>query len=187
MRMLRGTASAPVLCTGYRSLRVGAPGASVKRPPHDGSQTATETRMQLTSSAFEHEGVIPERYTCDGADVSPPLTLSDVPTGAVTLVLVMDDPDAPGGVWDHWIAYDIPTDDEIPEAVGTLGTPGRNSWGRTDYGGPCPPGGTHRYFFAVYALDTNLGLGPGADKTQVLAVLSGHVLAEATLMGRFSR
>ncbi len=119
--MLRGAASAPVLCTGYRSLRVGAPSASVERPPHDGSQTATETRMRLTSNAFEHEGVIPERYTCDGADVSPPLTLSDVPTGAVTLVVVMDDPDAPGGVWDHWIAYDIPTDDEIPEAVGTLG------------------------------------------------------------------
>lgn len=160
---------------------------SVERPVHEASQTTTETGMQLTSSAFEHEGVIPERYTCDGADVSPPLTLSDVPSAAVTFVLVMDDPDAPGGVWDHWIAYDIPTDTAIPEAVGSLGTPGKNSWGRTDYGGPCPPSGTHRYFFSVYALDTNLGLGPGVDKAQVLDALTGHVLAEATLMGRYSR
>ena len=99
----------------------------------------------------------------------------------------MDDPDAPGGVWDHWIAYDIPTGTEIPEAVASLGTAGTNSWGRTGYSGPCPPSGTHRYFFAVYALDTNLGLGSGADKAQVLDALSGHVLAEATLMGRYSR
>ncbi len=143
--------------------------------------------MRLTSSAFEHESVIPERYTCDGSDVSPPLTVHDIPPAAVTLLIVMDDPDAPGEVWDHWIAYDIPTDTEIPEAVGSLGTPGRNSWGRTNYGGPCPPSGTHRYFFSVYALDANLGLGPGADKAEVLDALSDHVLAEATLLGRYSR
>ena len=160
---------------------------SVERPVHEASQTTTETGMQLTSSAFDHEGVLPERYTCDGSDVSPPPTLSEVPAAAVTFVLVMDDPDAPAGVWDHWIAYDIPTGTAIPEAVGPLGTPGKNSWGRTDYGGPCPPSGTHRYFFSVYALDTNLGLGPGVDKAQVLDALAGHVLAEATLMGRYSR
>ncbi len=143
--------------------------------------------MRLTSSAFEHEGVIPEHYTCDGLDVSPPLTIDDIPGGAVTLVLVMDDPDAPGGTWDHWIAYDIPTDGEIPEAVASLGTGGNNSWGRTTYGGPCPPSGSHRYVFAVYALDTELGLGPGAPKATVLEALSDHVLAEARLLGHYAR
>ena len=144
--------------------------------------------MRLTSSAFDHEGVIPARYTCDGADVSPALTLAEIPAGAVSLVLIMDDPDAPAGTWDHWIAYDIPsTTSEIPQAVGSLGTAGRNSFGRTGYGGPCPPGGTHRYFFTVYAIDTNLGLAPGASKAQVLEAISGHVLAEATLMGRYGR
>lgn len=143
--------------------------------------------MRLTSGAFDGEGVIPERFTCDGLDVSPPLTLHDVPTAAVTLVLVMDDPDAPGGTWDHWVTYDIPTASEIPEAVASLGTPGRNSWGRTAYGGPCPPSGTHHYVFTVYALDSDLGLGPGADKATVLVALADHVLAKATLMGRYSR
>jgi Raf kinase inhibitor-like YbhB/YbcL family protein len=143
--------------------------------------------MELTSSAFEHQGVIPERYTCDGSDVSPPLTLRDVPSAAVTLVLVMEDPDAPGGVWDHWIAFDIPAETSIPEAVTSLGTPGRNSSGRAEYEGPCPPSGIHRYFISVYALDTRLGLEPGADKAEVLEALSGHVLAEATLMGRYGR
>jgi len=144
--------------------------------------------MRLTSSAFAHEGLIPRRYTCDGADVSPPLELEEIPAAAVSLVLIMDDPDAPAGTWDHWIAYDIPaTTTVIPEGVGSLGTPGRNSWGRTGYGGPCPPSGTHRYFFTVYAPDTDLGLGPGAGKSQLLDALSGHVLAEATLMGRYGR
>ncbi|MFV2064451.1 MAG: YbhB/YbcL family Raf kinase inhibitor-like protein [Chloroflexota bacterium] len=143
--------------------------------------------MRLTSSAFEHEGVIPERYTCDGLDVSPPLTLRDIPGAAVTLVLVMDDPDAPGGTWDHWIAYDIPTDREIPEGVTALGTGGKNSWGRTAYGGPCPPSGTHRYVFSVYALDSELGFGVGAGKAAILDALSGHVLAEARLLGHYGR
>lgn len=145
------------------------------------------TRMKLTSTAFEHEGVIPERYTCDGSDVSPPLTVEKAPEGAVTLALIMDDPDAPAGVWDHWIVYDIPPGTPIPEAVESLGTPGRNSWGRTDYGGPCPPSGTHRYFFSVFALETSLGLAAGADKSEVLDAISGHVLANATLMGHYSR
>lgn len=160
---------------------------SVERSAHEGSPTTSETGMNLTSSVFERQGVIPVRYTCDGSDLSPPLDLSDVPAGAVTLVLIMDDPDAPGGVWDHWIAFDIPVDTSIPEDVGPLGTPGTNSWGRTGYGGPCPPGGTHRYFFSVYALDSTLGLESGADKATVLDAITGHVLAEATLIGRYSR
>jgi Raf kinase inhibitor-like YbhB/YbcL family protein len=162
-------------------------GGSQVSPTDRVPQTSEETGMHLTSGAFEHEGMIPERYTCDGLDVSPPLTLRDMPGAAVTLVLVLDDPDAPGGTWDHWIAYDIPPDGEIPEAVTSLGTGGTNSWGRSAYGGPCPPSGTHRYVFSVYALDSDLGLAPGADKATVLDAISGHVLAEAALMGRYSR
>jgi Raf kinase inhibitor-like YbhB/YbcL family protein len=149
--------------------------------------TTVEDGMELTSRAFEHEGTIPQRYTCDGEDVSPPLTLTGIPQAAAGLVLIMDDPDAPGRTWDHWVAYDIPVGAEIPEAVGALGTAGTNSWNRTGYGGPCPPGGTHRYFFRVYALDTSLDLAEGATKDAVTDAMSGHVLAEATLMGRYTR
>ena len=143
--------------------------------------------MHLTSSAFEDGDSIPERYTCDGLDVSPPLTIEDVPADTAALVLVMDDPDAPSGVWDHWIAYDIPVATGIEEAAVSLGTTGRNSWGRMAYGGPCPPGGTHRYVFTLYALDTRLELGSGADKASVIAATADHVLAEAKLVGRYSR
>lgn len=159
--------------------------------PSDGGRLpryrSKETSVRITSRAFEHDGVIPRRYTCDDLDVSPPLTLQDVPAAAVALVLLMDDPDAPGGTWDHWVAYDVPPSSEIPEAAPPSGTPGRNSWGRTGYGGPCPPRGTHRYVFTVYALDTGLGLAAGADKSTVLDALAGHVLAQASLMGRYSR
>jgi Raf kinase inhibitor-like YbhB/YbcL family protein len=143
--------------------------------------------MQLTSHAFSHEAMIPTRYTCDGEDTSPPLAVSEIPPGAETLALVMDDPDAPAGTWDHWVAYDIDVTEAIPEGVAALGTAGRNSWGRTGYGGPCPPSGTHRYFFTVYALDTRLDLDPGADKADLLEAMKGHVLAEATLMARYAR
>ena len=143
--------------------------------------------MRLTSSAFEDEGFIPRRYTCAGEDVSPPLAIHDIPAEAVSLVLVMDDPDAPAGTWDHWLAYDIAPTAEIPEAVASLGTPGVNSSGRTGYSGPCPPSGTHRYYVHVYALDVNLGLEAGADKATLRAAMSGHVVVEASLMGRFSR
>jgi Raf kinase inhibitor-like YbhB/YbcL family protein len=143
--------------------------------------------MRLISSAFEPGAGIPKRFTCDGLDISPPLELQGIPDGTVSLVLVMDDPDAPGGTWDHWIAYDIPVTTEIPEGVTELGRAGRNSWGRTGYGGPCPPGGTHRYVFAVHALDTTLSLPAGAEKGRVLEAIEGHVLAEALLMGRYAR
>ncbi len=143
--------------------------------------------MQLKSMAFEHEGPIPQHYTCDGSDVSPPLSLSDVPAEAVSLALVMDDPDAPRGTWDHWVAFDIPVVTDIAEDVGSLGIGGKNSWGRIGYGGPCPPAGTHRYFFTVYALDAELGLAEGATKAEVLEAMEGHVLAKAALMGRYSR
>ena len=143
--------------------------------------------MRISSPAFEDEGDVPVKYTCDGDDLSPPLRIEDIPEGTVSLVLVMDDPDAPMGTWDHWVAYDIEPLSEIPEGVPELGTAGSNSWGNTGYGGPCPPGGTHRYFFQVYALDKGLGWEAGVDKTSVLEAIHDHVLAEASLLGFYGR
>lgn len=143
--------------------------------------------MRLSSPAFEDEGDIPVRYTCDGDDISPALVLEDVPAETVSLVLVMDDPDAPAGIWDHWVAYDIAPLTEIPEAAAELGTAGSNSWGNIGYGGPCPPSGTHRYFFRAYALDKTLGWEEGLDKTSVLEAIHDHILAEAALLGFYSR
>lgn len=143
--------------------------------------------MEITADAFRHEMRIPTRHTCDGEEVSPALHVSGVPEGTAALALIVDDPDAPRGTWDHWVAYDIPVTESIPEGVAELGTAGRNSWGRPGYGGPCPPSGSHRYFFTVYALDTLLGLDPGADKAAVLNAMAGHIVGKATLMGRYSR
>ena len=143
--------------------------------------------MRISSPAFEDEGDIPQRYTCDGENISPALVLEDVPPETVSLVLVMDDPDAPMGTWDHWVAYDIEPLTQIPEAAESLGTAGSNSWGDMGYGGPCPPGGTHRYFIAAYALDSRLGWDSGADKTSVLEAIHDHVLAEASLLGFYGR
>lgn len=142
--------------------------------------------MEVTSPAFEADGPIPERFTCDGADESPELSITGLPEGTGSMVLIMEDPDAPVGTWDHWVAYDIEPVGTIPENVGSLGTDGLNSWKRFGYGGPCPPGGTHRYFFRVLALDGELGLAEGATKDEVLNAVEGRVLAEATLMGTFS-
>lgn len=143
--------------------------------------------MRLTSTAFEPEGDIPVEYTCEGLDISPPMTIEELPPDTVSLALVMDDPDAPAGTWDHWVEYDIEPVTEIPEDVEGLGTPGVNSWETPGYRGPCPPSGIHRYFFTVYALDADLGLEPGADKATVKAAIHGHVLAEASLLGFYSR
>jgi len=162
-------------------------GASVDRPEHTAPETTGGTGMQLTSTAFSEGNRIPSKYTCDGAGVSPPLGIADIPAAAKTLVLVVDDPDAPRGTWDHWVAYGIAVTDRIPEGVAALGTSGVNSGGSKGYQGPCPPSGSHRYFFTVYALDAPLGLAPGATKAKVLDAIKGHVLAEATLMGLYSR
>lgn len=143
--------------------------------------------MRISSPAFEEEGDVPVKYTCDGDDISPPLVVEDIPADAVSLVLAVDDPDAPGGTWDHWIVYDIEPRSDIPEGVKGLGTEGSNSWGHVGYRGPCPPGGTHRYFFQVYALDKGLGWEEGWDKTSVLEAIHDHILAEASLLGFYSR
>ena len=150
--------------------------------------------FELTSSAFVAGESIPRKYTCDGDDVSPPLGWSDPPAGTQSLALVCDDPDAPVGTWIHWVLYDLPAETRgLPEAVPSDadlaggGRSGENSWRRLGYGGPCPPSGTHRYFFKLYALDTTLDLSAGASKKQVLKAMEGHVLAQAELMGTYSR
>jgi len=148
----------------------------------------------LTSTAFSEGEMIPNRFTCDGEDVSPPLAWSGVPDNAQSLALVCDDPDAPVGTWDHWVLYNIPADASgLPEAVPAEPTlasgaaNGKNSWGRLGYGGPCPPGGTHRYFFYLYALDTRLVLESGATKARLLQAMEGHILDKGQLMGRYQR
>jgi Raf kinase inhibitor-like YbhB/YbcL family protein len=143
----------------------------------------------LASEAFADGGVIPARYTCDGDDVSPPLAWRDAPPGTVTFALVVDDPDAPAGTWVHWVLFDVPaTESAIPEGATPRGArDGKNTWGRSGYGGPCPPSGTHRYFFKLYAVDRALGVPPGITAAGLARALQGHVLAEAVLMGRYAR
>lgn len=149
------------------------------------------SHIRVTSPAFDHGGMIPARFTCDGEDVSPELAVSGLPGATVTWALLCDDPDAPAGDWVHWLLYDLPPTRTVLEE----GTPpaepggvfGRNSWGQARYQGPCPPGGTHRYHFTAYALNAALGLAPGATKAQFLAAVKGHVLAQGQLMGRYAR
>lgn len=154
--------------------------------PHE-SATGT-LPMIVRSPAFNHEETVPGKYTCDGEDISPPLAIDNIPAGTQSLVLIMDDPDAPGRVWDHWVVYNMPaTTTRIGEGEAPEGVPGNNSWGRMGYGGPCPPDGEHRYLFKVYALNTTLTVHEGATKQDVLAALAGHILESATLMGRYKR
>lgn len=143
-------------------------------------------QMVLASSAFAGGAMIPARYTCDGVDVSPPLTIANLPAEAVMLALIVDDPDAPGGTWDHWVEFNIAVTNAIPEDAGTIGTLGANSWGETGYRGPCPPSGTHRYFFKLYALDAELDLPPSATKQQLEQAMEGRILAQTELIGLYS-
>lgn len=147
--------------------------------------------MEFKSDAFEYEGVIPVRYTCDGEDINPPLAIHGVPERAQSLVLIMDDPDAvkpAGKVWDHWIVFNIPPETEIIEAGLTpKGVPGVTSNGDTSYHGPCPPDGEHRYVFKLYALDRALSLSEGATKTEVENAMEGHIIDQVDLIGRYTR
>ena len=149
--------------------------------------------MKLTSTAFEHQGKIPSKYTCDGANISPPLRLSDVPAQAKSLVLIMDDPDVPkhlrqDGMWDHWVVFNIPVSlTELKEGEEPEGTHGIGTSNNLNYYGPCPPDREHRYFFKLYALDTELKLPEKAKKQQVEKAMEGHVLAKTELMGRYER
>ncbi len=150
--------------------------------------------IKITSSAFEDGGLIPAKYTCDGADVSPPLQWDAVPEGTKSIALICDDPDAPMGTWVHWVLFNLPSDaKELAENIPTEETlpngakQGVNDFGRVGYGGPCPPGGTHRYFFKIYALDTEVGLEAGADKRRLLKTMEGHILGQGQLIGKYKR
>jgi Raf kinase inhibitor-like YbhB/YbcL family protein len=154
----------------------------------------TDDALRLVSEAFDEGGTIPARFTCDGADVSPPLAWSPVPTGTTSLALVVEDPDAPSGFFTHWLVYDLPAHATgLPEHVPPEPTldngarQGTNDFRRVGYGGPCPPRDEHRYVFALYALDAILGLPPEATRTELLDALDGHVLARGTLTGRYRR
>ncbi len=141
--------------------------------------------MQLYSSAFRDGGDIPSEYTCDGVGRIPPLTVSGVPSDAESLVLICHDPDSPSGNFDHWVVYDIPPN---ASSIGKGdGTPGKNSWGKLGYGGPCPANGEHRYIFTLSALSKKLDLNAGASRATVEQQMRGHVLQEAELMGKYMR
>lgn len=145
--------------------------------------------LTISSPAFSHGETIPARYTCDGYDASPALVIGKVPLAAVTLALIVDDPDAPGGTWVHWVVWNIPAQArEIAENdLPPLASQGKNDWKRNKYGGPCPPSGTHRYFFRLYALDTTLNLSSSTTKADLERAMQGHILAKGELMGTYRR
>jgi Raf kinase inhibitor-like YbhB/YbcL family protein len=155
--------------------------------PQD-SEEGKPIAMALTSPAFNDGEPIPTRFSCDGDDTSPELDWFGTPEGTVSLALIMDDPDAPVGTWVHWVLYNLPMDlSGLREGMTGVGLDGTNSWDRGGYGGPCPPSGTHRYFFKLYALDTDLALDPGVNKATLEEAMEGHILGQAELMGTYSR
>lgn len=150
--------------------------------------------IRIESPAFKEGGMIPVKYTCDGEDVSPALTWGDLPSGTRSIALISDDPDAPVGTWVHWVLYNLPPDlRALPENVPPDKTlengavHGTNDFKRPGYGGPCPPGGTHRYFFKLYALDKKIDLAHGATKAQLAKSMEGHILDSGQLMGKYKR
>ncbi len=150
--------------------------------------------MSMSSEAFKAGESIPSKYTCDGQNISPALEWGEVPSSVQSLALIMDDPDAPSGTFVHWVYYDLPESlrglpENVPadEHPSSGGAQGKNGAGRTGYMGPCPPSGTHRYFFHLYALDTKLDAAPGLTKDQLLQSMQGHIVAQGELMGVYKR
>lgn len=142
--------------------------------------------MELTSPNFEHNAIIPQEFTCQGEDISPELHIAGIPENTRELVLIVDDPDAPVGTWTHWVVYGI-TPRDIIQRGDIPGVQGANDFQRMNYGGPCPPLGTHRYFFKVYALDAQMDLAPGLSKEDVLKAIEAHVLEKAELIGLYKK
>jgi Raf kinase inhibitor-like YbhB/YbcL family protein len=187
----RWQARLPRLCFGgFLSVAVAVPNVASDFARRE------DKSMQITSSAFQHDSEIPRQYTCDGADRSPPLSWSDLPAGTETLVLIVDDPDAPDPeapkmTWVHWVLLNLPAaTSRLPEGITALpaGTiRGLNDWKQTGYRGPCPPIGRHRYFHKLYALDKRLNLRGSPTKSDVMQAMQGHVLGEAVLMGTYQR
>jgi len=150
--------------------------------------------LQLTSPAFTQGNPIPAIYTCSGRNISPPLAWSDPPAGTQGFALIVDDPDAPGGTWTHWLIYNLSSTAiglreglQPLERFGDGSLSGKNSWGKIGYGGPCPPSGTHRYFFKLYALDRLLSIPSGANAAQLVQAMEGHILGTAELMGTYRK
>jgi Raf kinase inhibitor-like YbhB/YbcL family protein len=140
----------------------------------------------ISSDAFEHEGFIPSKYTCDGENINPSLEIDHIPEGTQTLTLIMEDPDAPKGTFDHWLLWNIFPKSPIMENS-VPGISGTNGAGKTGYHGPCPPSGSHRYYFYVFALDAKLDLEVGADKKALQEAMKPHILAKGNLMGHYQR
>lgn len=144
--------------------------------------------MQITSTAFQDNKNIPSKYTCDAENINPPLSISEVPEDAKSLALIVDDPDAPSKTWVHWVAWDIdPSESEIKEGSAPTGTEGTTDFGTTGWGGPCPPSGTHRYFFKLYALNAKLNLDPSTTKESLESAMEGHILEESELIGLYKK
>lgn len=146
-------------------------------------------QLKISSSAFQNNGSIPQKYTCDGANVSPPLAFEGVPAGVKSLALIVDDPDAPVGTWVHWVVWNMDAtatgiaENSVPEGA----VQGVNDFKRRDYGGPCPPSGTHRYFFKLYALDALLKLNANGKKADLERAMHGHIVAQGELIGLYRR
>ena len=161
-----------------------------------GEEPAGGTKMEIkvTSSAFQEGQMIPRKYTCDGANLSPPFSWTGVPEGAKSVALICDDPDAPVGTWVHWVLYNLPADaTALAEGIKPVeklengALQGSNDFRKLGYGGPCPPGGTHRYYFKFYALNAALELKPGATKVDLMKATEGKILAQGQLMGKYTR
>lgn len=146
---------------------------------------ATE-ELKISSSVFADNEMIPKKYTCDGEDINPPLKIEGAPAGTQSMVLIIDDPDAPAGIWDHWVVWNIPPVNKIEENS-IPGTQGVNSFKKHSYGGPCPPSGIHRYFFKCYALDSQLELSENSNKRSLEKAMSNHILAKGELIGLYKR
>ena len=182
--------TASVLLVVAATLACGGADGKVPTVPASGAPV-----IQLTSPAFVEGSPIPVTYTCDGDDLSPPLSWNSVPEGSQSVTLIVDDPDAPGGTWAHWVLYAISPDaNGLPEGIQSTGLTssggisGSSDFKRLGYGGPCPPGGdSHHYFFKLYALDTRLDLDRGATKMELVDAMSGHILAERALIGTYRR
>lgn len=151
-------------------------------------------KMDITSSAFKDGAMIPEKYTCDGPNISPPLKWSNAPEETKTFAIICEDPDAPSGIWVHWILFNLPESvKELGENLPAIGKlpvgakQGKNDFGKIGYRGPCPPRGIHRYFFQVYALTKELDLEPGISKSELIRAMEGNILSEGQMMGKYQR
>ena len=166
----------------------------IAQPPAANTPKEDKVEIKLTSASFKEGQPIPRTYTCDGVNISPPLEWGGVAKTAKTLAIVVDDPDAPGGTWVHWVLYNLPADniglvENLPatEKLAAGGFQGTNDFEKIGYGGPCPPSGTHHYFFKIYALDSELPLKAGATRAEVMKAMAGHIVLQGQLMGTYRR